>query len=135
MNIEITDELAIELADAHAATFYDVTAVQRLIDIVGVLLVYIDDPRGAAPARPVVAPVVERIMHRPKAKLTPNQREVYDRLARISRRRSDPWVPAANIGSKNTCARLAEKGWIEIDIHYGPRGGELRYYRPTTEEN
>ena len=50
--------------------------------------------------------------------------------------RTDPfrWVYADTVGSKNACDRLVEKGWIEMDVEYGPRGGEHRKYRPVTEE-
>jgi len=124
MNIEISDEMAIELIDAYCRSNEsgEIDDLKHIRNVVGTLLLEIPDPRGAQ-APSLVA--VEA-----KGRLTPHQREVYNRLARISRRQRDPWVPAAFIGSKNACDRLAEKGWIEIDITYGPRGGELRHYRP-----
>ena len=136
MNVEISDEMATELIDAYAATFDGAMNYGHLVELVGALLVYIPDPRGtAAPARPVVEPVVERLMRTPKGKLTPHQREVYDRIARFSRRGSDRWVDARNIGSLGACNKLVEKGWITVDITYGPRGGEQYWYLPTTEES
>lgn len=69
----------------------------------------------------------------PPGKLTPHQREVYDRLARMSRRR-DPdryvWVEGRHVGSAGACAKLIAKGWIESRVEYGPRGGEQLLYRP-----
>jgi hypothetical protein len=131
VNIEISNEMAIELADAYAET-YGGTA-ERLVQVVGALLVYIPDPRGSLPPHPA-APVVERVVRKPKGKLTPHQREVYDAIVRTSRRLNDHWVEERYIGSKNACDRLIEKGWIMLDIDYGPRGGERRSYRPITEE-
>jgi hypothetical protein len=135
MKITITDDMAIELIDALAASHDsgEVDDLKRIRDLVDTLLLYIPDPRGAQAPRVVVEPPVERIVLKPKGKLTPNQREVYGRIAQLSRRGRDPWVEDRNIGSKNTCDRLAEKGWIHIDVHYGPAGGAHRFYRPTEE--
>ncbi len=131
MNIEITDEMAIELADALAASYsYDPADLKHLIDVVGALLVYIPDPRGATVPVRVAAAIVERGVRRPRGKLTPHQREVYERIERISRRISDRWVAARSIGSAGACAHLVAKGWIERMVEYGPRGGELYRYRP-----
>jgi hypothetical protein len=73
-----------------------------------------------------------------RGKLTPHQREVYDRLVRISRRRplaeGEPvryvWVNAGYVGSRGACVRLVEKGWIEVQSETGPRGGVHYEYRP-----
>jgi hypothetical protein len=74
-----------------------------------------------------------------KGKLTPHQREVYNRILRISRRLSPDvsryrWVDAGNIGSRGACAKLVAKGWIAERRDYGPRGGEHFQYRPIVEE-
>lgn len=50
MNIEISDEMAIELADAHVNAFgRHPEDIKHLIDVVGALLVYIPDPRAPQP--------------------------------------------------------------------------------------
>lgn len=136
MNIEITDELAIELIDAYDTSndSGEVDDLKRLRDLVGTLLLYIPDPRGAqSPARPIVESPVERIVLKPRAKLTPNQRQIYNDIVRMSGRLrgTERWVEARYVGSKNTCDRLAAKGWIDINVTHGPRGGEQRWYRPT----
>jgi len=69
-----------------------------------------------------------------KGTLTRHQRAIYNDIVRMSRRRDRlVWVDAKYVGSKNACDRLIEKGWIEVQINYGPRGGELRSYRPIEE--
>jgi len=66
----------------------------------------------------------------PTNRLTPHQREVYDRIVRFTRNR--PHVTAANIGSRMACEHLAEKGYIAIvALRPGPRGGERIAYRVT----
>lgn len=62
-------------------------------------------------------------------RLTPHQREVLQRLTRLSgsRRR---WVAVALIGSRIGCEHLVAKGRAERLVEYGPRGGELVSYRP-----
>jgi hypothetical protein len=77
-----------------------------------------------------------------KGKLTPHQREVYNYIVRVSRRRSEieggplvhRWLNEGSIGSRGACAKLVEKGWIECMVGYGPRGGEHRQYRPLISE-
>lgn len=72
-----------------------------------------------------------------KGKLTPHQREVYDRLVRISRRPSRDeyvWVDWRYLGSKGGLAKLVAKGWVEVEVHYGPQGGSHPSYRPLIEE-
>lgn len=75
-----------------------------------------------------------------KGKLTPHQREVYNRLVRISRRHVGDdswryvWVDETSIGSHGACFKLVAKGWIEYCREYGPRGGLHFKYRPIAEE-
>ena len=147
MNIEITDELAIELADAHVQAFTfsgcdgdDISNYGALVEAVGKLLVLIPDPRAPKPVDIPVTTIVLDPAAAPapkRGKLTKHQREVYGDIVRWSRRRlrrdQHAWVDAQYVGSKNACDRLVEKGWIEMDIDYGPRGGELRKYRPIIE--
>jgi hypothetical protein len=66
-----------------------------------------------------------------RGKLTSHQREVYNLIVRLSRRRAgDRWVSEAYIGSHGACCKLVEKGWIEVQSDTGPRGGTHREYRP-----
>lgn len=62
--------------------------------------------------------------------LTPHQREVCQRLARLSgpQRR---WVELQFIGSFGACTKLVTKGWAEHRIESGPRGGEVHSFRIT----
>jgi hypothetical protein len=132
MKIEINDELVVQLSDAVASSHEsgEVDDLKRIRDIVDTLLLYIPDPRGAQTPRPVVEPPVERIVTKPRGKLTPHQREVYGRIERLSRG-GTRWVAGENIGSLGACNHLYAKGWITVDIQYGPRGGERPMYRPT----
>lgn len=70
-------------------------------------------------------------------RLTPHQREVLDRLRRLSERmrRAErgryAWVPLHYIGSKGALDRLVGKGRVERMYQHGPRGGVHYSYRPT----
>jgi DNA-binding PadR family transcriptional regulator len=61
-----------------------------------------------------------------KARLTPHQTEVYDRLARMSGRR---WMSVESIGSRGALKKLVKKGYAEERTDHGPRGGVRLYYR------
>jgi hypothetical protein len=136
MTIEITEELAIELADAHAQAYSSmccdgdtITNYFALVEAVGRLLVFIPDPRAPKP--------VERLSVEPRrGKLTKHQREVYDFIVRVSRRRGPDryvWINESSIGSRGACNKLVEKGWVESKVEYGPRGGEYFSYRPIVD--
>jgi hypothetical protein len=63
----------------------------------------------------------------PLSKLTPHQREVLNRLIRRAQR----WpVDVRDFGSRGALDKLVDKGWATVEISYGPRGGEIRRYRP-----
>lgn len=65
-------------------------------------------------------------------RLTRHQREVLARLRRQSGE-SRRAVNERNVGSLTTLQTLERKGVLVLDrIEYGPRGGETRYYRPTS---
>lgn len=62
-------------------------------------------------------------------RLTRHQREVLDRLTRLSR--DGRWVEYKYIGSRGAIAKLVEKGYVERSVRYGPRGGQHHVCRPT----
>lgn len=61
-------------------------------------------------------------------RLTPHQREVYDRLARQSHG-GQYWVFGTWFGCVGALDRLVAKGRAERALMFGPRGGWLYYYR------
>lgn len=65
--------------------------------------------------------------------LTKHQREVRNVLVRWANRTQDHWVHLSMIGSQGALDRLVAKGYAEVDVYYGPRGGEHRRYRPKEE--
>lgn len=67
-------------------------------------------------------------------KLTTHQAEVLARLKRLSGRYGNGWVAVRYIGSRGALEKLVEKGWAQVDVRRGPRGGEHRYYRPTVRD-
>lgn len=74
--------------------------------------------------------ILERVRWFPadRPKLTPHQREVFDRIARFTRD-GDHFVHEQNIGCHGACWRLVRKGYVEAARVSGPRGGEHWYYR------
>lgn len=83
-----------------------------------------------------------------KPRLTPHQGRVLARLTQLSHRSRlrritvegvatlvhDPtlplaWVDVKFIGCRGTLDRLVAKGYAEVEIRRGPRGGEHRFYR------
>jgi hypothetical protein len=67
-----------------------------------------------------------------RVKLTPHQREVFDRLTRVSGR-NRRWVAFRYIGSRGALNKLVSKGYVESLVEYGPRGGERWSFRPIEE--
>jgi hypothetical protein len=67
-----------------------------------------------------------------RARLTPHQRETFDRLEHLAQRSGDGWVSADTLGSRGALEHLKRKGWAERRTELGPRGGEHRSYRPVT---
>lgn len=65
-----------------------------------------------------------------KPRLTQHQREVHDRLTRLSRWRRNGWVRGDDIGSPGALARLVDKGYAERTTTQGPRGGAIAWFRP-----
>jgi hypothetical protein len=66
-----------------------------------------------------------------RKRLTPHQKEVFDRLSRLSRDGTRP-VAESNIGSKSALGHLRAKGYIHVAYtEHGPRGGEYRFWLPT----
>lgn len=65
-----------------------------------------------------------------RRRLTPHQREVYDRLV-LRAGGTRAWVPLANLGSRTALQHLVAKGWAERQELRGPKGGSLLEYRPT----
>ena len=62
-----------------------------------------------------------------RPRLTKHQREVYARLARVSR--GERWIAGRLLGSRVALVHLVEKGYAEVQSQAGPRGGEHLYYR------
>ena len=62
-----------------------------------------------------------------RPKLTPHQREVYDRMMRIGNR--EGWVQFKWLGSRGACNKLVAKGYAEHRFTYGKGGGEHSWYR------
>lgn len=66
-------------------------------------------------------------------KLTPHQRWALLHLERHAPARLDGerWASVKDTGSPTAMEHLVRKGYAERRNETGPRGGELRYYRPT----
>lgn len=66
--------------------------------------------------------------------LTPHQRDVWHQLKKWSRiTGGSGWVHGSVIGSVGALDHLVDKGYAEVDEYSGPRGGQHRRYRPTSE--
>lgn len=68
-----------------------------------------------------------------KVRLTPNQR---DRLLRLGRASFIPgtsgrWILDRHCGGPAALAHLYQKGFADRSLQFGPRGGDLNYYRPS----
>ena len=85
----------------------------------------------------IFVPVTQVVPPAPKrGKLTKHQREIYNDIVRMSRRRDRwVWVDAAHVGSRGACNKLIAKGWIESQVETGPRGGEYYSYRPIVDSS
>lgn len=72
------------------------------------------------------APVYSR---KGRAALTSHQRELFERLVRLSGP-GHRAVASANIGSRGGMEHLVRKGYVEESTVYGPRGGRTYTYLP-----
>lgn len=65
-------------------------------------------------------------MTRPR--LTRFQREVLADVQRLSRINGGRPVAGEDIGAPGAVAHLTEKGYLDVHVRYGPRGGERKAY-------
>lgn len=69
--------------------------------------------------------------------LTPHQRGTLTALRGLAevnvRAGQDGWVPLRWVGSRGALGHLVDRGWAEVRMRYGPRGGERPEYRPIAE--
>ena len=74
-------------------------------------------------------------------RLTPHQKWALERLERLSRPivrdgLGAPitwrWVHVKDTGCPAAMEHLVRKGYADLDVARGPRGGEHRYYRPVS---
>lgn len=69
----------------------------------------------------------------PDTALTPREVQVLLRIRRLAAKRPEGTVEAGMIGKARTCPRLADLGYITIELDsVGSSGGRYYRYRPVT---
>jgi len=68
-----------------------------------------------------------------RPRLTRHQRLVLSDVIRRSHGQPGRWVQGRDIGSPGALAHLVAKGYLSVQVSYGPRGGEYRAYRLAAE--
>jgi hypothetical protein len=146
VNVNIPDDLVAQLYDEYNSANLssgcdgdDIGAYLGLLGVVEALFVYIPKPEPKI----VFVPVTEVVPPAPKPRrglLTKHQREVYEDILKLSRRLASDgfmfrWVDGGHVGSRGACDKLVEKGYIEVQIQRGPRGGEYPLYRPIVDSS